>query len=113
MSDWWRGFIGGAFATIIFAAIISAIFPAHSQAVPQPTPLPSSYTFTLTAQSTEAVYAALKRANEVQAMVTGETSPRYDAVITQIEHDVAAQKATAAKLAEKPKDEPKQEAKPN
>lgn len=110
---WWNAFMAGAFAAMIFGALAVLAFPAHSQTVPPPAPLPTSYTFTFTPESTDKLYQALERASQLQAMVTGERSPGYDALEEQLRQAVTAQKATAAaKASEKPKDDPKTEAKP-
>lgn len=107
---WWEGFVAGIaliFATFLIAfGILAIISPVHAQTVPTTTPLPSSYTFTFTPENTDNLYAALERASQAQALVTGDRSPRFDALEAQIRTDVLAQKAAAQKVAEKPKDEP-------
>jgi hypothetical protein len=91
---------------IVFLAVALATAPAFAQA---PVPTPASYTFTLTPAETDALYAALERASEAQALVTGERSPRFDALMAKVLMGVNVQKAATAKAAEKPKDEPKTE----
>ena len=99
---------------LIAAALVLAT-PAFAQSPP---PLPASYTFTFTPEATDALYAALERASQLQVLVTGDRSPKFDALEAQIREGVQAQKmavakadADKAKAADaKPKDEPKKEA---
>ncbi len=98
----WRlillAFLIGVFATWLARA--------HAQTPPS---VPTSYTFTFPGEAVDAMYNALDRASRMQQMVTGDRSPRYDAIMQQISDDVTKQKAAAAKTADSAKPEAKPE----
>lgn len=93
----------------VSSMIACVLFPEDVWAQ-APTPVTPSYTFTFSGPETDLVYAALDRASQVQSLVTGERSSRFDALMIEIKQRVMEQNAATAKAAEKPKDEPKPEA---
>ena len=90
--------IDSIYATVVTLFIVFAapVLPSLAQS---PSPPPSTYTFTFTAADTDAVYAALERASQLQVLVTGERSSRFDTLETQIRQGVIDQKTAAAKAA--------------
>lgn len=112
---WWGGFIWGGIA--VFAACLLSIVAAHAQTVPPPSPAPSSYTFTVAPDEALSMLQSLERVNQLQALVTGERSARFDELERKLRQSAADQEkavADAAKVKskEEPKAKQKEEAKP-
>ena len=95
-------------ALCIGGILIGLGLPADAQSA-APAPAPTSYTFTWPAESVDAIYNAIERASQMQSLVTGDRSPRLDAIQAQIRQSVQEQKLAAEK-APKVAEEPKKEA---
>lgn len=85
----------------VSSMIAGILFPEDVWAQ-TPAPLPS-YTFTFSAAETDLVYAALDRASQVQMLVTGERSSRFDGLMAEIKQRVMEQNTAAKPKQEAPK----------